>query len=116
MGDAPGEEAKGEGDAERGSQEGRGGGEVRVDAPVEGGDAGHRIGSVAALAALLSVLTSIASAQIGKGGPSLAGEIVESEVVEWADGHEVIAGPANDLQHEGVVIREIPTEYDARHA
>ena len=76
----------------------------------------NQIGSVAALAALLSVLTSIASAQIGKGGPSLAGEIVESEVVEWADGHEVIAGPANDLQHEGVVIREIPTEYDARHA
>ena len=46
MSDAPGEEAEGGCDAERGPQEGRGGGEVRVDAPVEGGYAGHRIGSV----------------------------------------------------------------------
>ena len=49
-----------------------------------------QVGSVASLAALLSVLTSIASARIGKGGPSLGGEIVESDVVEWADGREVV--------------------------
>ena len=71
-----------------------------------------QIGSVAALAALLSILTSIASAQVGKGGPSLGGEIVESDVVEWADGREVVAGPANDLQHEGIVVRELPPEHD----
>ena len=71
-----------------------------------------QVGSVAALAALLSVLTSIASAQVGKGGPSLGGEIVESEVVEWADGREVVAGPANDLVVEGAVVRVLPAEHD----
>ena len=71
-----------------------------------------QVGSVASLAALLSVLTSIASARIGKGGPSLGGEIVESDVVEWADGREVVAGPANDLVGEGAVIRELPAEHD----
>ena len=69
-----------------------------------------QVGSVAALAALLSVLTSIASAQIGKGGPSLGGEIVESDVVEWADGREVVAGPANDIVGEGAVVRELTPE------
>lgn len=71
-----------------------------------------QIGSVAALAALLSVLTSITSAQVGKGGPSLAGEIVESDVVEWADGREVVAGPANELVAEGHVVREIVEPLD----
>ena len=45
MGDAPGEEAEGEGGADDGAEEAGRGGEVRVDAPVEGYDAGHRIGS-----------------------------------------------------------------------
>lgn len=69
-------------------------------------------GSVAALAALLSVLTSIASAQVGKGGPSLAGEIVESDVLEHAVDGEVIAGPANELVAEGHVVREIVEPLD----
>ena len=63
-------------------------------------------GSVAALAALLSVLTSIASAQVGNGGPSLAGEIVE-HAERVGDVTEVVAGPANDLQPTGIVVREI---------
>ncbi len=71
-----------------------------------------QIGSVAALAALLSVLTSIASAQVGKGGPSLGGEIVESNVVERLDGTEVVAGPANDMVGEGAVVRVLPPEHD----
>lgn len=41
MGESSGEEAEGEGDAEREPQDGRGGGEVRVDVPIEGGDANH---------------------------------------------------------------------------
>ncbi len=69
-------------------------------------------GSVAALAALLSVLTSIASAQVGNGGPSLAGEIVESDVVERAVDGEVVAGPANELVAEGHVVREIVEPLD----
>lgn len=71
-----------------------------------------QIGSVAALAALLSVLTSIASAQVGKGGPSLGGEIVESDVLEHAVDGEVVAGPANELVAEGHVVREIVEPLD----
>ena len=34
------------------------------------------------------------------------------DVVERADGREVVAGPANDLVVEGAVIRELPAEHD----
>jgi hypothetical protein len=70
------------------------------------------VASASGLAALISLLTSIASAQVGKGGPSLGGEIVESDVVEWADGREVVAGPANELVAEGHVVREIVEPLD----
>ena len=70
-------------------------------------------GSATLLAALLSVLSSIASAKISSdGSPSLGGEVVESNVVERLDGTEVVAGPANDLVVEGVVVRELPAEHD----
>ena len=35
-----------------------------------------------------------------------------ADVVERADGREVVAGPANDLVIEGVVVRELPAEHD----
>ena len=69
-------------------------------------------GSATLLAALLSVLSSIASAKISSdGSPSLGGEVVASNVVEWADGRNVLAGPANDLVGEGAVVRVLPPEH-----
>lgn len=70
-------------------------------------------GSATLLAALLSVLSSIASAKISSdGSPSLGGEVVASNVVERLDGTEVIAGPANDIVPTGDVVRELPPEHD----
>ena len=70
-------------------------------------------GSATLLAALLSVLSSIASAKISSdGSPSLGGEVVESNVVERLDGTEVVAGPANDMVGEGAVVREVTPEHD----
>lgn len=64
--------------------------------------------SAAGLAALISLLTSIATAGVrSDGSPSLAGEVIESAVVERLDGTEVVAGPANDMQPTGIVVREI---------
>jgi hypothetical protein len=69
--------------------------------------------SATLLAALLSVLSSIASAKISSdGSPSLGGEVVESNVVEHLDGTEVVAGPANELVAEGHVVREVTPEHD----
>ena len=35
-----------------------------------------------------------------------------ADVLEHRDGTEVVAGPANDLVVEGVVVRELPAEHD----
>lgn len=71
------------------------------------------VASASGLAALVSLLTSIASAGVrSDGSPSLAGEVIESAVVERLDGTEVVAGPANDLQPEGLIIREFVEPLD----
>ena len=71
-----------------------------------------QLASASALAGLVSVLSSIASAKISSdGSPSLAGEVIESAVVERLDGTEVVAGPANDMIGEGAVVRVLPPEH-----
>lgn len=75
------------------------------------------VASASGLAALISLLTSIATAGVrSDGSPSLAGEVIESAVVERLDGAEVVAGPANDIVAEGAVVREItPETYVGEH-
>lgn len=69
--------------------------------------------SAAGLAALISLLTSIGTAGVRSDGSlSLAGEVIESAVVERLDGTEVVAGPANDMVGEGAVVREVTPEHD----
>ena len=64
--------------------------------------------SASGLAALISLLTSIATAGVRSDGSlSLAGEVIKSAVVERLDGRKVIAGPANDLEREGMIVREL---------
>ena len=69
------------------------------------------VASAAGLAALISLLTSIATAGVrSDGSPSLAGEVIESAVVERLDGTDVVAGPANDIVGEGAVVRKLTPE------
>ena len=60
----------------------------------------EQVGSIMALVA--AILAFVTRAQVTP----------HVDVVEWADGTEVVAGPANDMVGEGAVVRVLPPEHD----